>query len=106
MYQVKTFPWLVVSGHDPEFADFSNPTGALIREAVGVMIETQEGYRYGRILEVKENVEAVVEFYQVALACGLDPAQDPRLCVDYAYGSEAYQHEGGAWEAEWERSQF
>jgi hypothetical protein len=86
-----------VTGYDAEFADLSNPQGALVEELFFLVAETDRGDRrvYGTYASA-ELAEAAV------------PAAPPVVLWDEwypVYGSEAYQaSDEEASYAEWERA--
>ena len=102
---------LVVVGYDPEFADFENQRGAIVRQHYYVEARvcgcTVEGVRFQHE-HVFEDAAAAQRFADRVLAAffaGRRP--DPALWgfTGFVYGSEAYQRLGGeqdliSWEAD------
>jgi len=87
---------IVVVGHDGEYADMSNPTGALYGERFYIRAEDEAGHRrvWGGLYETAELAEAAylmfappVEFWEETSPC---------------YGSEAWSSENEAELREWE----
>lgn len=86
-----------VAGYDPEYADMSNPQGAVVHEVFTLLAESAKGYRraWGSFWTAAE-AEARLPYA---------PPVDMWPKVAPAYGSEAYVAEGiEADVAEWERA--
>jgi hypothetical protein len=73
----------VVVGHDPEFADFDNPRGEIIRERFFMVAEDAKGYRFAF---GNEESEQNAEFVFVQFA----PAVSEWNPIRPSYGSLAY----------------
>lgn len=109
---------LVTVAYDPEFADFENPRGAIIRARYWIEIVTGfgapfEGVRFyhNYVFENEAEAEAFAEKVSRAIADGRKP--DPRHWQHsgFVYGSEAYQRLGGeedliAWERDHDGGYF
>lgn len=77
----------VVVGTNPEFSDFDNPRGEIIRERFFMLAEDSTGRRFRYGCEDTE-LEAEIVFVHFA------PAVDEWLETHPAYGSEAYISSG------------
>lgn len=88
----------VVVGHDGEYADMSNPTGAIIRERFYIIAEDAKGNRrtWGGLYESQDAAEAAYALLAPAVALW----EETRPC----YGSEAWTSEVEAAEAEAEQA--
>ena len=88
----------VVVGHDGEYADMSNPTGAIIRERFYIVAEDAKGNRrtWGGLYVSPEAAEAAYAFLAPTVALW----EATRPC----YGSEAWTAEVEAEEVEMERA--
>jgi hypothetical protein len=89
---------LVVVGHDGEYADMSNPTGAIVRERFYMVAEDALGHRrtWGGLYESEAAAEAIYSLLAPTVAVW----EETRPC----YGSEAWTPEVDAAEVEAERA--
>jgi len=84
----------VVVGHDGEYADMSNPTGAIIRERFSVVAEDALGHRrtWGGMYDSEAAAEAAYSLLAPAVAFWNE--------IRPAYGSEAYAANWEEYQAE------
>ena len=94
---------IVVTGCNPEMADYGNPQGYTYGEAWRVVAENERGDRFYTTVESQEAAEELAFKLTARAAAGAEPAdfedwQPDRPC----YGSEAYFEYGQADDIAWE----
>lgn len=98
----------VVVGRDPEFADYDNPRGEIIRTAHFVIVELADGrrLRHARTFVARKRIspcpmqaraEKLCAAVNAHLAAGRELGADHWTEVSAVYGSDAYVRDG--WEA-------
>ncbi len=88
---------IVVTGSNPEMAEYGNPQGYTYGEAWRVVAENDRGDRFYTPVESQEAAEQLASRLMARAAAGAEPAdfeewQPDRPC----YGSEAYFEYGQA----------
>ena len=88
---------VAVVGYNPENADVSNPSGAILREVFFVAVESDYGYIYSHFhrFENEEEAQALANKVNDAIFTGLALNPVHWTFERLRYGSEAYDGEGG-----------